>query len=112
MFRLNLDKYRDRGVRTLSGRDRGEAVRKLASLDDLDSSEESVTVEIPEDVFSVHASFLLGLFGPSVRRLGLAGFYCKYKFPNLRTHRRNLEEAVTRALMHSSVLGGGRQSDE
>ena len=77
---IDLDHYRTKGVQVFAGRDRGKAVRKTVKVDDLDSSDYSVTVKIPEDTFAVTSSFILGLFGDSISKMGEVRFRDKYRF--------------------------------
>lgn len=78
--RVDLANYNSVGIRVYAGRDRGEAVRKAARLDELDTAEGPVIVVIPADVFSVNSSFFLGMFGPSIRLLGEERFRHHYRF--------------------------------
>lgn len=77
---VDLDRHRTKGVRVFSGRARGLEVRKKEDLDSRDEDEQQVTVRIPDDTFAVTSSFFLGLFGPSIKRLGEDGFHAKYHF--------------------------------
>lgn len=64
-----------------TGRDRGESLRAHYKLDSLDVEREPIRVVIPDDTWTVSSSFFLGLFGPSVRRLGSVDeFKRKYNF--------------------------------
>lgn len=64
-----------------TGRDRGERLRASFHLDDIDSTNELVQVIIPPQTYSISSSFFLGLFGPSVVRLGnKEAFFKKYSF--------------------------------
>jgi hypothetical protein len=78
--RISLNDYRSRGGKVFAGRERGEKVRHAAQLTTLDQQDVSVSVFIPEDVFSVNSSFFLGMFGESVRKLGEEGFRAHYRF--------------------------------
>ncbi len=68
-------------VFNLSGMERGRAFRQLVRLDELDMTDEEVTVKIPPSIYAVTDSYVLGLFSPSVKRLGsLDAFRRKYRF--------------------------------
>jgi hypothetical protein len=57
-------------VHNLSGRLRGQAARQMFRLDELDASEASVEVIVPQHIYSLTPSFFQGLFGESVRKGG------------------------------------------
>lgn len=80
MSNLSIDLSKVAGP-VYTGRDRGESLRAQYRLDTLDAADDSVRVVIPEDTWTVSSSFFLGLFGPSVRRLGsVREFRKKYDF--------------------------------
>ena len=88
----------------ISGRDCGEEFRKRYQLDKLDGAEGEVQVLIPAEVISMNTSFFLGLFGPSVRRLGGDGFLSKYKFVCDDVHMETVREGVSRALKEHTIF--------
>ena len=57
-----LNKINGKSYKVLSGVDLGTDARKSFNLDAIDSSKESVTISIPDDVISVNSSFFSGLF--------------------------------------------------
>lgn len=66
----------------LVSRSTGEHARTLAGLDRLDTvmdDREPVQVHFAPNLLSVSVSYFLGLFGPSIRRLGAAGFRRRYR---------------------------------
>lgn len=68
-------------AKALSGSEFGERVRQYAELDKYDESEESIVIQVPDEVSVITPSFVSGLFGESVRHLGGVGrFVDKYKF--------------------------------
>jgi hypothetical protein len=67
------------GGPVFTGRDRGEDTRKRLNLDDVKPGDE-VDVVIPEDVYTVTSSYFLGLFGKSIRDLGLEAFHQVFHF--------------------------------
>jgi len=72
--------YHAPGTIVISGRPKGSQLRNEFNLDKLDSEDVEVTVEVPAEVISLNSSFFLGLFAPSVKKLGIEGFESKYKF--------------------------------
>lgn len=101
---IDLDQYRSHGTHVFSGRERGEAVREAAELDQLDSEEEPVSIVIPNDTFSVTSSFFLGMFGDSIRRLGEEQFREHYRFdgPIMDAV---VEDGIAEALREEAALG-------
>ena len=68
-------------VLVISGQDKGQAMRKEYRLDTLDRADERVNVMVPDFVDAITPSFVLGMFGPSVRRFGsVATFLSHYNF--------------------------------
>ena len=68
-------------IHNLAGKERGESVRKHFALDEIDHSDESVVVMVPEELYGISSSFFLGMFSPSIERLGgEEGFLEKYRF--------------------------------
>lgn len=81
---MTIDLYEVTGkgrVSNLAGKDRGKAVRDQFRLDQLDESTEEVIIRVPGDLTAISDSFVLGMFAPSVTRLGgLDAFLRKYRF--------------------------------
>jgi len=67
-------------VKVFSGRDNGEEARKKFNLDYADDNVKDVIVIVAHDTYSFNTSFFLGMFGPSVKKLGIFGFKEKYQF--------------------------------
>ena len=76
---IDLGKYCSATI-VLSGRTKGEKIRKELQLQTIDKEAEPIAVEVPLGVVSMNSSFFLGLFGPSVRQLGAENFKRKYMF--------------------------------
>lgn len=79
---INLEKVapNDRAP-YISGKERGESARRFFKLDESDGIAETVEVVIPDHVKSISSSFALGLFSPSVKRLGsVDAFSTHYRF--------------------------------
>ena len=100
---IDLDDHRDSDVPVLSGRGRGEAVRKSTRLDSIDETEEKIVVRIPEDVYVVASSFLLGLLGPSIRKLEENRFRSRFRFEG-GVNEAALSYAIREALRSESPL--------
>ncbi|MEJ1977852.1 MAG: hypothetical protein WDN49_18840 [Acetobacteraceae bacterium] len=64
--------------RILTGEAAGRSARSELGLDAVDQRTGTAVVRIDTPV--VTSSFIMGLFEPSVRSLGLAGFKAKYAF--------------------------------
>ncbi|MGH7584002.1 MAG: hypothetical protein ACREL5_12330 [Gemmatimonadales bacterium] len=100
---IDLAHYNSSGIRVYAGRDRGEAVRAKAKLDEADDSPDTVEVKVPDDIFSITSSFFLGMFGKSIRKLGESEFRQRYRFtgPSIGEV---VEDAIHEALRTSSPL--------
>ena len=99
MVVLDLDKYRTIGHHVFSGRPRGESVRENAGLDEIDRSDDVVQVQIPGDIWSVNASFFLGLFGRSIKHFqNKQAFLKKYNFECTPQIMEDVESGIRSAL--------------
>ena len=72
-------KFQDLGMPVFTGRERGEKARKVLKLDSV-TENDRVNVVIPDGVYTVTSSYFLGLFGKSIRDLGLEKFSSVFKF--------------------------------
>lgn len=77
---ISLDELTLRGNLVFSGAAFGKELRDKAELDKKDSLEGSYTISIPENTVIFTLSFFLGMFGPSVEKLGSERFRAKYRF--------------------------------
>ncbi len=78
---LHLDSHLKSGKSVLVGRKEGESARRDAMLDGFDSEPEVVIQVIYSPVIlSMTSSFVRGMFGPSVEKLGVDEFRRKYRF--------------------------------
>ena len=91
-------------AKVFAGRERGKYWRTRFRLDELDKSEEPVTVVIPEDVISLNISFFLNLFGESIRRLGREEFIAHYHFKSDPVLEPSIAQGIEQALKRSSAL--------
>lgn len=85
MERLELKLTKDHrggsGSRTFSGRPQGEGVRLNLDIDKKDNAPSSYKITLPDDTTSFNPSFYLGLFYPSIKKLGgIEQFKKKYEF--------------------------------
>jgi len=85
---LDLSKLSGGGdTRVLSGKQRGIQARSDFSLEKFDKEQDYVTVKFAPEVQAVTPSFVLGMFGVSVKAYGsVDAFFEKYRFdvrPNL-----------------------------
>ena len=67
-MKINLDDYREANVRVLSGREKGRTLRKQLKLGNYDKEGINIEVIVPDDIYSLNASFFLGLFQPEYSR--------------------------------------------
>lgn len=71
----------DQGNRVLSGKDRGIQARKDFNLDELDKASDDLSVLLSSDLDAITPSFVLGMFGASVKAFGsVDAFFHKYHF--------------------------------
>lgn len=80
MITINLQQYRNPNSRILCGKTFGIQVRKKMKLDDIDKTEEQVTITIPDDIWSLNPSYFIGVFEKSIHYLGEENFRKKYLF--------------------------------
>lgn len=66
----------------LTGRENGKIARDRAKLDSLDDTGVGIHVDViaNSDTYSISSSFFLGMFEPSIKKLGIAAFKEKYNF--------------------------------
>ncbi len=103
-MKIDLGKCLVKGNKVFSGREFGEKVRRDLNLERLDNTNEKIEIIIPEDTFSLNASFFLGAFGPSVRNLGANKFKEKYIFKCEDIIKESIDDGIERALKSSNVL--------
>lgn len=75
MIRIDLQKLTKNSVRSLSGHDRGSEARSFFKLDDLETSNTELTVVAPDGLDTITPSFVQGMFGRSVQKLGKDAFF-------------------------------------
>lgn len=88
-----------------TGRGRGEELRNDFHLDQLDTEDAPIVVEIPEGTYTISSSFFLGLFGPSVVRSGSKeAFYSHYNFKTPAFLKDVIDGYVVRALVSRNLF--------
>jgi len=103
-MKIDLNVYHEKGTIVLSGRPKGEALRRDLNLDKLDGDSDSVEVIVPKEVVSLNSSFFSGLFEKSIRAMGAEKFRAKYLF-NCRTEiRDDVSAGIEEALNTSDPL--------
>ncbi len=102
---FDLSKFSSGQQKIFSGRDYGIAVRNQICLERLeDGPDTNFKFIIPKYVVSLNSSFFLGLFGRSIRRLGIAAFEKRFEFDCEPHIQRNIEAGKRRALLTSNVI--------
>jgi hypothetical protein len=105
MTRIDLSHFATEGVRVLSGRDRGIAVRKALKLEEADRAHGAELVfVIPATIPYVNSSFFLGLIGESVQDLGREDFVRRYKIEAEPRVVDRFNQAVERVLLTTAPL--------
>lgn len=104
---INLEDYRVTGAKVFTGRDRGAFVRNESRIDEIEARYDSVYFIIPDNIYSINASFLEELFENVVERLGRESFLTKFHFINEGDYNfeRSLDEAIDRLLRKKTALG-------
>ncbi len=104
---IDLEKYRTKGSKVFTGRERGQSIRTNSKIDELVDANDLVNIQIPTDVMSINPSFLEELLFNVVQKFGKTKFYKKVQFVS-NSSRYNisddLEEAVDRILRSNNAL--------
>jgi hypothetical protein len=104
---IDLEKYRTKGSKVFTGRDRGITVRNESRIDELSKDSDKIIIKIPIDVMSINPSFLEEFLSNVVLSNGKLGFYDKFNFESESTRYSislDLEEAVERILRTENAL--------
>jgi len=109
---LHLEDYRVKGkdgtiAKVFTGRDRGKDVRLASKIDEMEEKYESITVVIPDNIYSINPSFFEELFVNVVIKLGRDRFQEKFIFESLGkyNYERPLNEAINRILRKNTAIG-------
>ena len=88
-----------------TGRDRGERLRIQLNIDALDRTDTIVNVLIPIETYSMSSSFFLGLFGPSIVKLGSKDLFLqKYRFETSEFLLGVIDKHIARALQERNLF--------
>lgn len=98
---ISLCPYRNQGSLVYTGHSRGEEVRHLLMLDELDKESGLIEFLIPAGTVAFNASFFLGMLEHSIRKLGKEAFQNKYSF--------TFEEVAPRSII-AQLVEGKRQA--
>lgn len=86
-----------------SGRKRGELARQDFRVNELDESNIKVDVIIPQHLFSLTSSFFLGMFGPTLKKLGSKSkFKEKYNLKGSSIILEEIDEYIDRELRRTT----------
>ena len=101
--KIDLKKFRTRGVKILSGRKRGKLVREKVRLNEIDKEQMDVEVNVPMDIMTITTSFILAFIGDSVRFYGdEKSFKDKYSFTGTDQVLRDFDDGIEIALKRSN----------
>ena len=103
---IDLEVFRDKNAKVLTGRPYGRVVREKSNIDALETDNERVKVIIPEKIYSIGPSFFEELFVNVIRKLGRDAFRKKFEFVNAGTYHFEtpLNEAIERVLRNKTAL--------
>lgn len=104
---IDLEKYRTKGSKVFTGRERGQSIRNDSKIDELVDSNDIINIQIPTDVMSINPSFLEEFLFNVVKKIGKDKFYEKIKFISESKRydiSEDLEEAVDRILRSNNAL--------
>lgn len=107
---INLEDFRakdkNRISKVFTGRDKGEYVRKMSKIDQLESVYEKVKIIIPDNVYSINPSFLEEFLINVVSKLGKEKFLEKFEFISEGDYEyaKPLNQAIDRILKNNTAL--------
>lgn len=110
---INLEKFRSEDKirkiksKVFTGRDRGEVVRKLSRIDELEALNDRIVIQIPADIYSINPSFFEELFFNVVIKLGREAFLNKFSLDSLGDYdfQNEFMEAIDRILNDTTAIG-------
>ncbi len=111
--RINLEDYRSEDKvrhiksKVFTGRDRGQEVREKSKIDDLETKNDKIIIEIPSDIYSINPSFFEELFFNVVTKLKKDAFLSKFKLEPKGNYdfQEELMEAIDRILNDATAIG-------
>ena len=107
---INLEDYRSKDGNRISkvftGRDRGKYVREQSHIDEIEEKYDTVSIIIPNNVYSINPSFLEELLVNVVIKLGKERFLEKFKISSEGDYlyEKPLNEAIDRILRNKTAL--------
>ena len=104
---INLEDHRTPGAKVFTGRDLGKKAREKSEINRIENQFESVTIIIPDNVYSIIPSFFEELFLDVVLKLGKENFLEKFKFVSEGSYKykKPLNEAIERILRDNTAIG-------
>lgn len=98
MIELSIDSFlQGKGVRNLSGHERGVAARDFFDLDELDTAEDEIVIVVPPSIDAIASSFFQGMFANSVREFESdEEFLEHYRFKASPSVFRQIEQGIRR----------------
>ena len=104
---INLEDHRTPGAKVFTGRDLGKKAREISRINSIEEKYASVTIVIPENVYSIIPSFFEELFLDVVLKLGKEKFLEKFKFISEGNYKyeKPLNEAIERILRDNTAIG-------
>ena len=106
---IDLSKYAGQEEIVLSGRPKGEELRRKLDLAGKETQADVIKIIVPQHVVSLNSSFFLGLFTDSVRRFGEEGFRSKYCFECRPILMRDIEAGIHQAHNTSNPLSPSKK---
>jgi len=81
-IKFNFGDFTDKGrIISLSGRDKGVAIREKWKLDEYEKDEnKKFIIEVPKELKGLTGSLIQGLFTKTIENIGIDGFYTRYEF--------------------------------
>ena len=105
---IDLEKFRTSNKTTKSrvftGRDRGRDVRISSDIDKQFANSDTLTIIVPDDIFSITPSFLEEFLFNIVRDYGKENVVNKLKFKGKYDISQSLDEAIDRILQKKNGL--------
>ena len=105
---IDLEKYRTSNKtiksKVFTGRDRGEDVRKNSGIDNKFATADSLTIIVPDDIFSITPSFLEEFLFNIVHDYGKDAVLQKLRFKGKYDIHQSLDEAIDRILQKKNGL--------
>lgn len=103
---FDLEKYRTKGAKVFTGRDKGKYVRQHSKFDEIEIENDKIQFIIPNNIFSINPSFFEELLINVVTKLSKEKFLEKYEFINRGNYKykKPLMDAIDRILRENNAL--------